>query len=220
MQDGIGTSCSYNYLAHDLFTRMFVLAMFLGGFCLPLSIIIVCYTFIFWTVQRHESMLRLHGSSNNNTHFRNQNYKSEVKVARVSAVVVLVFCLAWLPYAVLGLIGVAGQGHTVTPLASLIPALFAKVSVVYNPLVYALSMKRFQQRVRSCLCRRYVDDRARFATDTLYYPSSSNSSRKRNSPSKSEATAFSSCNINKKRNSLTNVIYATRDEKVNIRTKL
>jgi r-opsin len=191
---------------------MFVLAMFLGGFCLPLSIIIVCYALIFWTVQKHEHMLRMHGSANSNFHFTNRNYKSEVKVARVSAVVVLVFCLAWLPYAVVGLIGVAGQGHTVTPIASLIPALFAKVSVVYNPLVYALSMKRFQQRVRSCFNCTCVEEHSRYATETLVYPSSSNSSRKRGSPSKTEITVYAAYDNSKKRNSRTSIFISTGDE--------
>ena len=88
-------------------------------------------------------MHRSHGSA-----LRGMELKTDVKVARVSATVVLLFCMSWVPYALVGLIGVLGRGDLITPLASLIPAMFAKVSVVYNPLVYAMSMNRFRYRMR------------------------------------------------------------------------
>ena len=151
-QDGFGTSCSFNYVAEDMFTRMFVLCMFLAGFCVPLLIIIVCYMLIFCSVSRHENMLRSQALITNNPHLRsgNQNIKLEMKVARVSTIVVILFCISWMPYAVVGLIGVSGNGSLITPLVSLIPVMFAKVSVVCNPLVYAVSMNRFKLQMEAC----------------------------------------------------------------------
>ena len=180
-QDGFGTSCSFNYYAEDLFTRMYVLTLFLGGFCMPLFIIIMCYTLIYRTVRQHEHMLR--AQITDSQHFRvgNQKMKSEVKVAQVSGVVVALFCLAWVPYAIVALIGAAGRGELITPIASLIPAMFAKSAVVYNPLVYAVTMNRFKHRMQACFRCQCVQHRAQsyatVITENLRHTSSSTSSR-------------------------------------------
>ena len=154
LQDGLGTSCSFNYYGEDLFTRMFVLTMFLGGFCVPLLVIIVCYSIIFCTVHKHEHMLQVQTLRNNPT-FRgkHKNFKSEMKVARVSLIAVSLYCLAWVPYAVVSLIGVSGHTSLITPLVSVLPAVFAKVSVIYNPLVYAICTKRFKLFITASFCR-------------------------------------------------------------------
>lgn len=46
------------------------------------------------------------------------------------------FCVAWAPYAVFALIEQFGDPHFISPAMSVIPALLAKSSIWYNPIIY------------------------------------------------------------------------------------
>ena len=62
----------------------------------------------------------------------------EIDTAKTVLVVVGLFCLSWMPYAVISMIGVYGDQSLITPMASAIPGLFAKASTLYNPIIYAI----------------------------------------------------------------------------------
>ena len=47
--------------------------------------------------------------------------------------------------AVVSLMGISSYHAWLTPLATMLPALFAKLSTVYNPLIYAVSHPRYRQ---------------------------------------------------------------------------
>nr|QYF06610.1 rhabdomeric opsin [Macrobiotus pallari] len=61
-------------------------------------------------------------------------HKREVKTAKIAAVIIGCWCIAWTPYAVVALIGIGTDGSYLTPIASQLPALFAKSAAVYNPI--------------------------------------------------------------------------------------
>nr|QYF06627.1 rhabdomeric opsin [Dactylobiotus sp.] len=75
--------------------------------------------------------------------------ENDIRAAATCAVIVLLFCLAWLPYATVALLGTFGRSDLVTPYASSLPALFAKSSAVYNPIVYAVMNQRFRNALRN-----------------------------------------------------------------------
>lgn len=52
--------------------------------------------------------------------------------------------ISWTPYAVCSMIGQFGNVSLLSPLATALPALFAKASVIYNPFVYSLSHPLFR----------------------------------------------------------------------------
>ena len=57
---------------------------------------------------------------------------------------VLFFVIAWSPYAVLCLWAAYGDPSDIDLIKSMLPALFAKASAMFNPVVYALTNKRFR----------------------------------------------------------------------------
>lgn len=63
--------------------------------------------------------------------------KVEARVAVMLAVMVIVFLLAWTPYAVLALTVAFVDPNIVSPALSVVPALIAKSSICYNPIIYA-----------------------------------------------------------------------------------
>ncbi|XP_011859708.1 PREDICTED: rhodopsin-like isoform X2 [Vollenhovia emeryi] len=68
--------------------------------------------------------------------------RREKKVTRMVYLMILAFLIAWLPYAVLAL---ATQYFNVQPshTVALLPALFAKSSICYNPIIYAIMTVQF-----------------------------------------------------------------------------
>ena len=60
------------------------------------------------------------------------------------------FLLAWLPYTILSLWTVLGDSKDVSPIAQTFPALFAKLSVVWNPLVHMIRAKKFRKELQGC----------------------------------------------------------------------
>ena len=69
----------------------------------------------------------------------------EMQVAKVAISNVLLWFLAWTPYAIVCLIGSFGNRELVTPMVSQIPAFLAKLSSAINPVVTALSHPRYRE---------------------------------------------------------------------------
>ena len=69
----------------------------------------------------------------------------EVQVTKVAFSNVLLWFLAWTPYAIVCLIGSFGNRELVTPMVSQIPAFLAKLSSAINPVVTALSHPRYRE---------------------------------------------------------------------------
>ena len=66
-----------------------------------------------------------------------QCVRAEKRVTLLSIVMVTSFLIAWSPYAIVCMLRVAGAGKgAFSPLVVLMPALFAKSSFVWNPIIY------------------------------------------------------------------------------------
>ena len=73
--------------------------------------------------------------------------KREVKLIKMISIIVLMFVIAWTPYSVVTLAAQLGSNIEayINPYTTSLPALFAKTSSVYNPLIYTLSNKEFRR---------------------------------------------------------------------------
>lgn len=69
----------------------------------------------------------------------------EQRILLMVLVMVLCFLLCWLPYAAVALIATFGQPGLITPAASIIPAILAKSSTVYNPIIYVFLNKQVSE---------------------------------------------------------------------------
>lgn len=63
--EGILTSCTIDYLSQDSLSRIALILMFIGGFILPFSIIVICYCLIISTLKLKNSILQYNFSNNN-----------------------------------------------------------------------------------------------------------------------------------------------------------
>ena len=60
--------------------------------------------------------------------------RAELRVVCMVATMIISFLLAWTPYSIVSLMTTFGK--SVSPPAALIPALIAKSSTCYNPVIY------------------------------------------------------------------------------------
>ncbi|XP_013407359.1 rhodopsin, GQ-coupled-like [Lingula anatina] len=138
--EGTGTSCTFDFLTQTLENRLFVLALFIGGFVVPFLVILVCYCNVFYYVHASNKLLFYCRTK--------KALKSEVKVVKMTMVILLLFCLSWIPYSVVALIGTFGDATQISPLTAGIPVIFAKSSAMYNPVIYTFYHQGFRRELR------------------------------------------------------------------------
>ena len=158
--EGTETSCTFDFLTRSITNRSYVVAIFTAHFVIPLVAISVSYYLIFNAVRKQQrefaNVRKTFGEEQMPLSVKNQKtgMKKELKTAKVSLIIILVFCISWSPYATISLIGVFGDQNLVTRLGSGIPCLCAKFSTVINPILYALLHPKFRQRLlNSVICR-------------------------------------------------------------------
>lgn len=102
-------------------------------------------------------------------HFKkDRRQKEETKLALTVFVIILLWLLSWTPYAVVALLGITGQKHLITPLVSMIPAVFCKSASALDPYVYALSHPKVKDQLRHLFSRHHRNtDDARVEIETL-----------------------------------------------------
>lgn len=64
----------------------------------------------------------------------------------------LQWIFAWTPYCVVALLGILGYGSSITPLASMIPSLMAKIACCVDPYLYAVTHPRFRTELEKIFC--------------------------------------------------------------------
>ncbi|KAA8584596.1 hypothetical protein FQN60_008381 [Etheostoma spectabile] len=73
-----------------------------------------------------------------------QSIKTEWKLAKIAFVVIIVYVLSWSPYACVTLIAWAGYGSILSPYSKAVPAVIAKASAIYNPIIYAIIHSKYR----------------------------------------------------------------------------
>ncbi|XP_021377213.1 rhodopsin-like [Mizuhopecten yessoensis] len=143
--EGSRISCTFDFLSRDTLYKSFVISLQTCVFYVPVSLIMFSYASIFVKVSRNErEMDRL---KNTQQLWRSSRFNIEIKVAKTALVITMVFCLSWLPYAVVALIGSFGNIQLITPLTSAIPGFCAKLSTSINPLIYVLLNGKYRSKL-------------------------------------------------------------------------
>ena len=174
--EGFLTSCSFDYISRNDSNKIVIISMFIGGFFLPLILIALFYILIVLILRKNEIYLTYqirHTNSSRNEHSRRSSLnhenanlcaienhnatktanassiylKREIKLIKMVGIIVVMFILAWTPYAVVTLAAQLGTNIEayINPYTTSLPALFAKTSSVYKPLIYSLNNKDFRR---------------------------------------------------------------------------
>lgn len=145
--EGFQTSCTFDYLSTEPHMRSYIFGLYIGGFVIPLAIIIGCYALILKAIRKHEKEMEKVVDKLKAEDLRNKQEKAsiEIKVARIAMAIITLYILSWSPYATVALIGQFGPAQWVTPVVSEIPVMLAKACAMHNPIVYAFSHPKFRE---------------------------------------------------------------------------
>ncbi|GLH13173.1 Opsin Rh1, partial [Gryllus bimaculatus] len=117
-------SCSVNWEKPDLNSTTYIAFLFALGLALPVGIICGCYVGIVRIMRK--SAVRAGRSLP----------RAERRLTLLVLVMAAAFLAAWTPYAALALASAAARRPVASPAVAVLPALLAKSSVCYNPVIY------------------------------------------------------------------------------------
>ncbi|XP_023230010.1 opsin-3-like [Centruroides sculpturatus] len=146
--EGYLTSCSFDYLDERWLPRGFVLVFFVAAWCIPLVIICWCYLGILIKVRNHEKNFTLQERRMTIRKKVVKKYSTEIRLAKIAFGLISLWFVAWTPYAIVALIGAFFDRKLLTPLSSMIPALFCKSASVVDPFIYGLTHPKFKIEIK------------------------------------------------------------------------
>ena len=141
----------YSRWAYDIFLLLFI-------YVIPVTLMIILYTIMGTTLWSPGGDLRHQGS---NSH-KGNSQRQRRKVARVSAIVVLVFAVCWLPYHITSLTTHLKLIPDGVLLAALQFSMFlGHVNSAINPVLYCFTGQTFRKRVNKVMRAKYERKKVR-----------------------------------------------------------
>ncbi|XP_061440662.1 melanopsin-like [Rhineura floridana] len=155
--EGLMISCTWDYVTYSPANRSYTMLLCCCVFFIPLIIIFHCYLSMFLAIRSTGRNVQKLGSTYNRKSSVSQSLKSEWKLAKIAFVAIVVFVLSWSPYACVTLIAWAGYARILTPYSKSVPAVIAKASAIYNPIIYAIIHPRYRKTIRNAVpCLRFL----------------------------------------------------------------
>lgn len=151
--EGYLTSCSFDYLSDKEEAKMFILIFFIAAWVVPFSMITFCYANILTTVLKTRNLARKDSESSRHVRLE-EKQNQEVKLAGIILFIIALWFAAWTPYSVVALLGISNNAELISPLASMIPALFCKSASCIDPFVYAITNSKFKIEAYKLYCKR------------------------------------------------------------------
>ncbi|KAK2554600.1 Melanopsin [Acropora cervicornis] len=147
--------CSLDWQSRDLHDVVFVYCIFFVFFLAPIVVMVTSYYKIFQTVKKMTQNARdLWGEKAAPTR---EAFESQKKTARMACVMSYCFLFAWTPYAAVSLYVFLWKPQSMAPSISIVPALFAKTSACFNPVIYFLLFRKFRESLKRTMCGFFMD---------------------------------------------------------------
>ncbi|KAL7647610.1 UNVERIFIED_CONTAM: hypothetical protein RMT77_001210 [Armadillidium vulgare] len=139
--EGPGISCSVDWEIRSWSNTSYILYMFALGLVFPVLVMGFSYANIIKSIKQ-----------SSRSGIQSSVSKAEGRIAAMVFVMGVTFLFAWTPYAVFALIMSFGDQRLVTPEAAVAPAIFAKSSCIYNPIIYVGLNTQFRSAWKGLMC--------------------------------------------------------------------
>ncbi|XP_075465996.1 melanopsin-B-like isoform X2 [Ascaphus truei] len=154
--EGLKISCTWDYITSSAANKSYTMMLCCCVFFIPLLIISHCYLFMFLAIRSTGRNVQKLGSCGRKS-FLSPSMKNEWKMAKIAFVIIIVFVLSWSPYACVTLIAWAGHGTSLTPYSKTVPAILAKASAIYNPIIYGIFHPKYRETIHKTVpCLRFL----------------------------------------------------------------
>ncbi|CAG9123132.1 unnamed protein product [Plutella xylostella] len=159
---GGGGRCSVNWHEQSMNTLTYILFLFAMGQIVPFIVITFSYINIIRTIKQNSVRMARVGRAETkvtamvfvmivaftNSVRMGRVGRAETKVTAMVFVMIVAFTVAWTPYSVFALIEQFAHEGIISPGAGVIPALVAKSSICYDPLIYIGMNTQFRQSIK------------------------------------------------------------------------
>uniref|UniRef100_A0A1B0CMJ6 G-protein coupled receptors family 1 profile domain-containing protein n=2 Tax=Lutzomyia longipalpis TaxID=7200 RepID=A0A1B0CMJ6_LUTLO len=122
VNEAANISCSVNWESQTQNATSYIIYLFVMGLVVPVTVISYSYTKIIHTMKKKSARLRKTNRSD--------------RLTWMVAVMIVAFLIAWTPYSAFALIEQFASPDIISPGAAVLPALIAKSSICYNPIIY------------------------------------------------------------------------------------
>ncbi|XP_060084025.1 melanopsin-B-like [Ylistrum balloti] len=165
------TSCTIDWSDRSPSALCYTFLLMVLGLVLPVAIMLFSYINIFLVIRTHRH--KLGQTLRNNGKCYENMLKREIKVIKTMFILVCAFIVSWLPYSAISLYAVFDD-VTINPVLGMLPALFAKASVIWNPIIYMFINQSYKKVLKEkislyapaactkcqCICLRRGDNTA------------------------------------------------------------
>ncbi|XP_040026348.2 opsin 7, group member a [Gasterosteus aculeatus] len=152
-----GTACCIDWRLSNQHpaARSYTVALFILCYIVPCCVIVASYASILVAVRASRRNMERHVSRH--THMSSL----QTIIVKLSVAVCISFFAAWSPYAAVSMWAAFGHIENIPPLAFALPAMFAKSSTIYNPIIYLMlrpNVRRVLCRDLAALCNAFLKD--------------------------------------------------------------
>nr|QPZ55119.1 BRh1 [Eumaeus atala] len=146
--EGFLTTCSFDYLTDHPDTKLFVMCIFCWSYVIPMVFLCFFYSKLFSAVRMHERMLKEQAKKMNVKSLASNKDDAgksvEIRIAKVAFTIFFLFVCSWTPYAFVTMTGAFGDRSMLSPVATMVPAVCAKIVSCIDPWVYAINHPRYR----------------------------------------------------------------------------
>ncbi|XP_073443979.1 melanopsin-B-like [Dendrobates tinctorius] len=154
--EGLMISCTWDYVTSTTANKSYTMMLCCCVFFIPLLVILHCYLLMFLAIRSTSRNVQKLASCGRQT-FLSPSIKNEWKMAKIAFVIITVYVLSWSPYACVTLIAWAGHGKSLTPYSKTVPAVIAKASAIYNPIIYGIIHPKYRETIHKTVpCLRFL----------------------------------------------------------------
>ncbi|XP_052814072.1 melanopsin-A-like [Mya arenaria] len=138
--EGLLVRCAINWQSKTPFDLSFSLSVMVLGWMLPLFVIIFSYGGLFnrLRIDKRRQLLKRHRN-------KSKRHKNEGRMAITVLLMIGAFFISWTPYSVATLVAAFGPKDKVPTFLTVLPAIFAKSSIIWNPIIYVARHSLFRK---------------------------------------------------------------------------
>ena len=146
--EGYKLNCSFDYLTQTLTNKLYVGFLFTCGFFIPMIVIIYSYSRIVLEVEKsRQSLLNITKHTRSSVTRRHKRRMRKYETVKIGMKLITMFVLSWGPYAAIAFTGQFINPQLIFPMLQLIPVVMAKSASAWNPIIYAISNRRFKREL-------------------------------------------------------------------------
>ncbi|XP_071082130.1 visual pigment-like receptor peropsin [Haliotis cracherodii] len=135
-KEPFGTSCTVNWAGERIKDKIFITSLVVFIVIFNVIVMIYCYINILMVTK---------------TEMQRRPNRQENQVTQLCLLLVLVFLLCWMPYAIISLWATFGKAASVPTWLTVAPVMFAKLSSCINPVIYIVVSSKFRHRYLALL---------------------------------------------------------------------